>query len=342
MYESFDSSFSIFYALMILEKSRFNNISKVVFLMKLKPLRHENLSTGAVLSASALAIFFGANAVAIKMSLNGLGELTMAGLRFGFAALVISCWIKIRGGRLIVPRRQFLPLLILSIIFLIQLALLYVGLGKTNASRTILIINFTPFITLILAHFLIPGDQLTKRKTIGMVLGFSGLVILFIKTDDLGSNLRIGDLMILLAAVIWAGNTVYTKHVLEGIDPVTVTLYPMIFSSPFFLIGGYFWDKKMISQLNPEIIGAFMYQAFVTASFGFVIWNAMIKRYGATAIHSFIFLMPITGVLLGVFLLGEPMTFNMLTAVVLVVSGIFIIHHKPQKPIPTSSIRSGI
>ena len=175
-----------------------------------------------------------------------------------------------------------------------------------------------------------------------MVLGFSGLVILFLKNDELASSLRRGDLMILVAAIIWAGNTVYTKHVLEGIDPVTVTLYPMIFSFPFFLIGGYFWDEKMISQLNPEIIGAFLYQAFVTASFGFVIWNAMIKRYGATSIHSFIFIMPITGVLLGVLLLGEPMTFNILTAVVLVAAGILIIHYKPQKPIPTSSIRSGI
>jgi drug/metabolite transporter (DMT)-like permease len=148
--------------------------------------------------------------------------------------------------------------------------------------------------------------------------------------------------MILTAAVIWAGNTVYTKHVLEGIDPIIVTLYPMVFSSPFFLIGGYFWDEKMIGQLSPAVIGAFLYQAFITASFGFVIWNAMIKRYGATAIHSFIFIMPITGVLLGVFLLGEPMTFNMLTAVVLIAVGILITHYKSHKPVPTSSIRSGI
>ena len=310
--------------------------------MDSKPLSHENLSTSAVLSATALAFFFGANAVAIKISLSGLGELTTAGLRFGLAALVISCWTKLRRRKILVPKRQFLPLLKLSIIFLVQLSLLYVGLGKTNASRTTLIINFTPFITLILAHFFIPGDQLTKRKIMGMVLGFSGLVILFLKNDELASSLRRGDLMILVAAIIWAGNTVYTKHVLEGIDPVTVTLYPMIFSFPFFLIGGYFWDEKMISQLNPEIIGAFLYQAFVTASFGFVIWNAMIKRYGATSIHSFIFIMPITGVLLGVLLLGEPMTFNILTAVVLVAAGILIIHYKPQKPIPTSSIRSGI
>jgi drug/metabolite transporter (DMT)-like permease len=243
---------------------------------------------------------------------------------------------------LAVPRKQLLPLLTLSIIFLIQLALFYSGLGKTYASRATLIINFTPFITLILAHFFIPGDPFTKRKIMGMILGFSGLVILFIKANELASGLRTGDLLVLLAAVMWACNTTYAKHVLERVDPVHVTLYPMVFSTPFYLIGGYFFDERMIGQINPEIVGAFLYQTFVTAAFGFVLWNALIKRYGATAIHSFIFIMPITGVLLGVLLLGESITLNTLAAAVLVASGILVIHYRPKKPIPTLSIRSGI
>jgi drug/metabolite transporter (DMT)-like permease len=310
--------------------------------MGLKKLSHQNLSPVAVLSATALAVLFGANAVAIKISLTGLGEFTTAGLRFGIAALVISCWAKATGRNLIVPKEQLFPLLNLSLIFLIQLGLLYTGLGKTNASRATLIINFTPFITLILAHFFIPGDQLTKRKIIGMALGFSGLVILFLKGDTLHSSLRNGDLLILVAAVIWAGNTIYTKHVLEGIDPFPVTLYPMAFSAPFFLIGGYFMDGEMIGPMSPKIVGAFLYQALITASFGFVIWNAMIKRYGATSIHSFIFIMPITGVLLGVVLLQEPLSVNMLAAMILVATGILVIHFRPHKPVPTSSLRSGI
>jgi drug/metabolite transporter (DMT)-like permease len=307
-----------------------------------KQLSHQNLSPAAVFSAASLAILFGANAVAIKIALGGFGELTTAGLRFGLAALVISCWTKSTGGTLGVPRKHLLPLLTLSIIFLIQLALFYIGLGRTHASRTTLIVNLTPFITLILAHFFIPGDQITKRKAVGMILGFSGLVLLFLKTDELSSSLRTGDFLVLLAAFFWALNTVYTKHVLEGVEPLHVTLYPMIFSAPFYLIGGYFLDERMIGQMSLEIMGAFLYQALVTASFGFVVWNAMIKRYGATAVHSFIFVMPLTGVLLGVLLLGEPMTLNMLAAAVLVAAGILVIHYRPKKPVPTSSMRRGI
>jgi drug/metabolite transporter (DMT)-like permease len=173
-------------------------------------------------------------------------------------------------------------------------------------------------------------------------LGFSGLIILFLKAGELTLNLQTGDLLVLLAASIWAVNTVYTKHVLEGIDPVHVTLYPMLFSAPLYLIAGFLWDEKMIMYVDLNIIVSLLYQTLVTASFGFVIWNAMIKKYGASAVHSFIFIMPITGVLLGVLLLGEPMTLNMLAAVVLVAAGIMVIHFRPKKPVPTSSIRSGI
>jgi drug/metabolite transporter (DMT)-like permease len=137
--------------------------------MNSKPLSYQSLSPIAALSATMPAVLFGANAVAIKICLNGIGEFTTAGLRFGLASIVISCRIKYTGGILVVPRKHLLPLLTLCIIFLIQLALFYAGLGKTYASRTTLIINFTPFITLILAHFFIPGDQLTKRKIMGMI-----------------------------------------------------------------------------------------------------------------------------------------------------------------------------
>ena len=151
-----------------------------------------------------------------------------------------------------------------------------------------------------------------------------------------------GDFLVLLTSILWSVNTVYTKHILEGVDPIHVTLYPMVFSAPFFLLGGYLWDEKMITRLDLEIVVAFLYQTFVTASIGFVIWNAMIKKYGATAIQSFTFVMPITGVLLGVLLLKEPMTINMLSAVILIASGIIVIHYHTKKPVQTVSIRSGI
>ncbi|MGD9080748.1 MAG: EamA family transporter, partial [Desulfobacterales bacterium] len=89
-------------------------------------------------------------------------------------------------------------------------------------------------------------------------------------------------------------------------------------------------------------IGAVLYQSLVTAAFGFVAWNTLLQKYGAVALHSFIFLMPIAGVALGGFVLGEPITSKLLIALALIVAGILIVHLKPRKEAPVYPIRKEI
>jgi drug/metabolite transporter (DMT)-like permease len=82
----------------------------------------------------------------------------------------------------------------------------------------------------------------------------------------------------------------------------------------------------MIRSLETPVLAALLYQALVTASFGFVAWNTMISRYGATSLHSFVFVMPLSGVLLGVTLLNEPVTAHLLVAIVLVTVGLVVVN----------------
>ena len=298
------------------------------------------------LLAAAFTVFicmlFGANAVAIKISLEGIGVFTTAGLRFGIASITIFLWAKITGRSFKIKKEQFLQLFVISIIFTIQLSLFYLGLSKSNASRGTLLVNFQPFFTLFLAHFFIPGDRITKRKIMGILMGFAGVAFVFLEKKGVTSDFNTGDMMILLAAFLWACNAVYTKRIISAFQPFQIALFPMIFSVPLFFLGGVLWDHHMIAFVDAKIIGAMVYQSLVTASFGFVVWNSLLKKYGAVALHSFIFIMPITGVLLGGLILGEPITINILVAMLLIVAGMLIIHFKQKKPMPLFPIGRNI
>jgi drug/metabolite transporter (DMT)-like permease len=294
----------------------------------------KDFSFWAVVFSTFICMLFGANAVAIKISLEGLGVFTTAGIRFGIASIALFLWARITGRSFGLKREQIPQLMIISVVFTTQLSLFYLGLSKSNASRGTLLVNFQPFFTLFLAHFFIPGDRITKRKIMGLLLGFFGVAFVFLEKKGVKSNLNVGDLMILGAAFLWACNAVYTKRVISAFQPFMIVLFPMIFSVPFFFWGGFLWDQHMISFVDVRIIGAMAYQSLVTATFGFVAWNSLLKRYGAVALHSFVFVMPITGVLLGGLILKEPITVNILIAMLLIVSGILIIHFKQKKTIP--------
>jgi drug/metabolite transporter (DMT)-like permease len=209
--------------------------------------------------------------------------------------------------------------------------LFYLGLSQTNASRTTLLINLQPFFVLCLAHFFLPGDSFTWRKTIGIVMGFTGIVFMFIKRDSVTSTLQTGDLLILLTTFIWAINAVYTKKIIHHFQPFQLALYPMLFSIPLFLVMGWLWDNGMINKINPAILGSLFYQGLLTAGFGFVVWTYLLRQYGATTLHAFIFIMPVAGVFLGGILLGEPITPNIIVALILIAIGIVIINYRTKK-----------
>ncbi len=283
------------------------------------------------LYAAFLCMIFGGNSVAIKFSLTGFGAFTNAGIRFTISALVLLLWALFRKYDLKVSRKQIFQLFILSQLFFLQSSCLYLGLTRTTASHGILISNLTPFFTLVLAHLFIPGDRITIKKGVGMTLGFLGVAILFFDHQTLSSDIRTGNFMIFFASFFWGCNTVYAKNIISDYNLAQITLYPMIFSIPFFFSGGYFWDTQMIKNINPTVIKALLYQSLLIASYGFIAWNSLLHRFGATSLQSFIFLMPLTGVSFGILLLGEPVTIYLFFSVILVISGITTVNAKINK-----------
>ena len=226
-------------------------------------------------------------------------------------------------------------MVVISLIFTVQLSVFYLGIGRTNASRATLLANLHPFFVLFLAHFFVKNDRITPRKIFGMLLGFSGVVFVFLESAGISSGFRLGDGLVVLSALIWAANVVVVKRVTHLFRAFHLVFYPMVIAAPIMAVAGFLSDEAMIARLDMPIVAAMAYQSLVTASFGFVAWNALLQQYGAVALHSFMFIMPISGVVLGGLLLREPITLKILIALSLIVSGIFVVHfrQKPQVPV---------
>jgi drug/metabolite transporter (DMT)-like permease len=286
-----------------------------------------------------LCIIFGGNAVAIKTGLTGLGPFTSAGIRFSLAAGFLFLWACFRQIHLKLNRRQIRQLSVICVLFTLQVACFHLGLARTTASHGALISNILPFMVLILAHFFIPGDRITGRKAIGVLLGFMGVGLLFMDEPDLNADLKTGDIIILCAVISWSVSAVYLKRIIEAFNPIQVTLYPMASAVPFLFAGGLLFDNPMAAGITPKVIHAILFQALVTSAFGFVSWNTLLQRYGATSLHSFIFIIPLAGVASGVLLLGEPVTRHLLAAISFIVAGIMVVNIRRRKKPPVVPVQ---
>jgi|SaaInl8_200m_RNA_FD_contig_123_12550_length_1993_multi_2_in_0_out_1_3 drug/metabolite transporter (DMT)-like permease len=287
-----------------------------------------HLQGTACLAPIFLCILFGASPVAVKLTLTGLGPFTSAGVRFSMALPVIWLWAIFTGQSFRIPRKHILDIIFISLIFTTQMSCYYKGISSSTASRSILIVNFQPFLVLFLAHFFIPGERITLKNFLGITLGFSGICFLFLKKNALVSDFHHGDLITLLSALCWAANIIYTKLVLKNLQPFHTVLYPMAISIPFFFLAGFLWDDFMITKTGPKVLGALLYQVLIVTAFGFVTWNALLKKYGPGALNTFFFILPVAGVFFGGLILNEPITLKMLIALLFIVSGIIVVQFR--------------
>jgi len=285
----------------------------------------------SVFLAVFLSAAFGANAVAIKISVSGIGPFTAAGIRFLIACLVIFAWARATGRSFHMSRDQVYPVFLLFLIFFSQISLLYLGISKTNASRAVLISNLQPFFVLFLAHIFIPDDRITFRKAAGLALGFAGVCLVFLEKEGVTEGFQIGDFLMVVSTGLWGTSAVYTKKVLHRLGPHFVAFYQMVVSVPLFFLCGLLWDQPMITALNTEVVMALLYQALVAAAFGFIAWNTLLQSHGAVILNSFNFILPIAGVLLAWWLLNEALTVKIVLALLFITAQMLVLYLEPKR-----------
>ncbi len=295
--------------------------------MSANSIRNRELSVFAAIVAIILCFLFGANAVAIKVTFWGIGVFTSVAIRFTIASCSVLLWAVLTGRTLKISRDQIGHYIIMVIFFVAQFIVYYFGIDKSNASRSMLIANLQPFFVLFLSHFFIAGDQITGRKFTGIFIGFIGIAFVFIDRSAVAVGFRVGDLGVLGSTFIWACNIIYIKRIIHRFESFHIVVYPMLFSLPFFWLAGFTLDPQMIIKLSIPAVGGLLYQSFVTASFGLVVWSLMMQKYGAVALNSFVFILPVAGVSLGGLILHEPITPKILIALVCIVCGTVVVNY---------------
>ena len=251
-------------------------------------------------------------------------------------------WARVTGQVFAVPPGRRLALGLISLTFTVQLTLFYLGLSRAPASRAVLMANLQPFFLLILAHHFIPGERITRRKIAGLALGFAGVVCVIVPASAGGAGSKGGELIVMTAALVWACNGILVKRILEDITPFQVVFYPMLAAVPVSLVLSAVFDAPAVTRIDGPVAIGIVYQSLVVAAYGFVAWNRLLQTYGAVNLHVFIFIMPISGVLLGGLVLDEPLTPHLLAALGLIAAGIVCINHHQKPSIPAVPLSRNI
>ena len=290
------------------------------------------IPTKVILFVLFLAMLWGGNAVSLKIGLQKFAPLASAGLRFLIGLFLIAGWGLSHGISLKPQPREYLPLFLIGLLFTIQIACFNWGTNLTRASRAVVMINTYPLFVAVIAHFLVPGDRLTGRKTVGLIVAFGG--ILFVFRDNLvggDAGLMTGDILTLLSGFQLGLLIVLTNRLIQHIDSYRLLTSQMLIGVPvFFLLSGIFEGKAGYGFSYPALL-AILYQGVVVAGFCFVAWTLVLKHYRPSRLSVLFFTTPIWGLTLSHFFLGDPITVGLGIGAGLVALGIYIVNRSPRR-----------
>jgi drug/metabolite transporter (DMT)-like permease len=212
--------------------------------------------------------------------------------------------------------------------FGVEFGMLYVGLTFTTASHGVLFLFTAPFFVAAGAHWLLPGEPLTTRKVLGLLLAFAGVAATL--ADSLGSPTParvLGDLLALAAGVLWAATSLYLKAVVRDRMTYTQILFCQLGVSAVLLaILSLLLEPRFLWLRTPGVLLGLFYQSVIVAFASYLVWFWLIQVYPVSLVSAYTFFTPICGVLMGGLLLGEPLTGKLLVGAVLVAGGMVLLN----------------
>jgi len=273
-----------------------------------------------------LTFIWGGNFVATKIALNDMPPFMLAGVRFAIGALVIALWGVISKADLKPHRKEIIPLVIMSILFSAQICTFNLGIKYTLAGRSSIFLSINPIFVAILAHFFIPNDRLNIKKILGLILAFCGMLVVFRDKIGINDSRIIGDVILIVSALIVSIMTIYTKKLVQCINTYKLLLWQMVLGLiPFFVLS-FTFEELSQNNITLSLVISIFYQSVIIAGFSFILWTLLLKRYSASKLSVFIFIMPIFGVGLSALMLHDQVTAYIVIGTILVTSGIYLVN----------------
>jgi len=273
--------------------------------------------------AVLISILWGANTVVIKMGLEEAPPLRLAWMRFVVGGVVICLWAWATGrfaGFRVEPA-EWRPLVLLGLLFSVQMTATNVGTWLTSAAHASVLLNLYAVHTVVLAHFLIPGDRLSLRKLVGVLVAYSGIVLLGARQIAHGSPTLLGDVIVTAAGVLLAERTIYLARAVQRLDPVKLLLTQAIVGTALFVVVSALVEPAP-TRWSWRLAASVGYQGVLISGFNFVVNLALLRRYRPSALSAFFLTQPIFGVIAAALVAGDPLTANLLIACAAVAVGI--------------------
>ena len=271
-----------------------------------------------------LAVIWGSSFFNIKIATYSYDPITLALVRVIFASVPLLILCKVTKIKIEAFGKNWNWYALIGLCNIaIPFVLIAIGTSKINSYLAAILMSTTPLSGSILAHFFTKDEKLSYPKTIGVLIGFSGIILLFFDKAILNSENYIYALITILGSTFYCiGGLLTLKLKNKKNENVTTstTLWSVIFLLPFSIIFETPW------QSSPSLAStlSLLYLGIIATGLAWLIRFRILTVNGLVFQTQVAYLIPIFGIIFGYFLMDEIITWRVLFSLAIILLGIYI------------------
>jgi drug/metabolite transporter (DMT)-like permease len=204
------------------------------------------------------------------------------------------------------------------------------SLQYLSSGLTSILTSINPAITVMMAHFFLSDETLTRRKGVGVILALGGCVLLVILGENGLPNIEkvnpLGYLFVLGGILGISTMTVYARKYLGSYDTFDITGIRMFSSALVLIPVSLLFEGLDLSRVNLMGLTALFFAAIVGTFLGYLLSFYNIQRFGVSASVMAEYLIPVVAGVIGLLFMDEQITWGMICGIVLIIFGTWIIN----------------
>lgn len=284
-----------------------------------------------------LAFIWGTTWVAIKYVVREAPPLPAAGVRFAVASLLLAAFARWRGRRLhwrhLRPQERRLLLALSVLMFAVPYALVFYGEQFITSALTAILFSSAPAFALLFDSLYLRRNLLTGPRLGGLVLAFTGILIIFWPHLGSPSQELLGSLAILGAAAVSSWGLVLAKHSGHDIDTLVGTTWQMGAGAVWLLLAGFLLQRPVPASYSAPAVLGLLYLAVFGSCVTFVLFYGLLKTMAPVQLSSLAFITPVVAVFVGWLLLDEVLGMNTLLGAAVALGGVVLLHRPAPEPL---------
>jgi drug/metabolite transporter (DMT)-like permease len=271
-----------------------------------------------------VVVIWGGNFSASKLAFGHLPPLAFTAIRFATGSALLWWLLARQEPGQATPPGLWRPLVLLGLVgnTLYQLCFI-VGLSRTTATNTSLILSAMPTVVTVAAGWL-GMERTTTRQRWALGLATLGVVIV-VGARGFGASEGdwVGDFLILAAVAFWTGYTLGLRRLSGQISALRLTAWTMITGTPGLVLAGLpSLAKVEWSRVSPAAWGGLAYSTLLSLVTAYILWSRAVQAIGASRAALYTCLTPLVATLIAMVVLGEHPTAAHLVGGGLIVAGV--------------------